>query len=227
MHIVILLAALIALLVGPGIWVNAVMSRYRIPANRYAHTGAETAAALLRQVGITDVSVETTELGDHYDPTHKAVRLTASNYDGRSLTALTVAAHEVGHAIQDARGYRPLAMRTRLVRWVQPIEKIGAGLVMLAPLSVLATRAPAVGLLAALGGLAVLSTGIAVHALTLPTEFDASFGRALPLLSQTATVRREDMGRARRLLLAAALTYVAAALQSLLNIGRWWAILRR
>jgi Zn-dependent membrane protease YugP len=86
---------------------------------------------------------------------------------------------------------------------------------------------PAVGLMTLLGGLLVLGSGIAIHALTLPTEFDASFSRALPLLSETATVRREDMGRARRLLLAAALTYVAAALQSLLNIGRWWAILRR
>ncbi len=227
MHIVILIVGIIALLVGPGIWVNAVMARYRIPGNRYPRTGAETARALLQRVGITDVSVETTERGDHYDPGDKAVRLSASNYEGCSLTALTVAAHEVGHAMQDARGYRPLAMRTRLVRWLQPVEKIGAGLLMVAPLSLLATRMPAVGLMTLLGGLLVLGSGIAIHALTLPTEFDASFSRALPLLSETATVRREDMGRARRLLLAAALTYVAAALQSLLNIGRWWAILRR
>ena len=218
---------MLALLVGPGIWVNAVMARYRVPGNRYANTGAETAQALLQRAGVAGVTVEVTESGDHYDPREKAVRLSESNHSGRSLTALTVAAHEVGHAIQDARGYRPLRMRTRLVQWLQPIEKIGAGLLMLAPFTALLTRVPMVGLGTLLGGFLVLGSGIAVHALTLPTEFDASFSRALPLLADTQTLRREDMSRARRLLLAASLTYVSAALQSLLNIGRWWAILRR
>lgn len=227
MHIVILIAAVIALIVGPGIWVSAVMRRYRFPANRYGDTGADTARILLQRAGIDSVSIETTDSGDHYDPIKKAIRLSQSNHDGRSLTALTIAAHEVGHAIQDAQGYRPLIMRTRLVTWLQPVEKFGAGLLMLAPLSVLVTRTPAVGLVTLLGGVMVLGSGVAVHALTLPTEFDASFSRALPLLSETGTLRREDMHRARRLLLAAALTYVSAALQSLLNIGRWWAILRR
>jgi Zn-dependent membrane protease YugP len=226
-HILIFIAVFLALLIGPGIWVKTVMARYRIPANRYGSTGAQTALALLERAGVTNVSVEVTELGDHYDPNDKAVRLSESNHAGCSLTALTVAAHEVGHAIQDARGYRPLRMRTRLVRWLQPIEKIGAGLLMFAPLSILLTRSPVAGLATVLGGVAVLGSGIIVHALTLPTEFDASFSRALPLLSETGTLRREDMRNARRLLLAAALTYVSAALQSLLNIGRWWAILRR
>jgi hypothetical protein len=72
-----------------------------------------------------------------------------------------------------------------------------------------------------------LASGIVVHLLTLPTEFDASFGRALPLMKQRGVLRKEDMPRARRLLTAAALTYVSGALQSLINIARWWAILRR
>ncbi|HMB72535.1 MAG TPA: zinc metallopeptidase [Gammaproteobacteria bacterium] len=227
MHIVILIAAVIALVVGPGIWVNAVMKRYRFPANRYSRTGAETARELLLYSGINGVTIETTDTGDHYDPIEKAVRLTQTNHDGRSLTAVTIAAHEVGHAIQDAAGYRPLVMRTSLVRWLQPVEKLGAGLLMLSPLSVLVTRTPVVGLFTLLGGVLVLASGVLIHALTLPTEFDASFSRALPLLADSGTLRREDMGRARRLLLAAALTYVSAALQSLLSIGRWWAILRR
>ena len=77
------------------------------------------------------------------------------------------------------------------------------------------------------GGLLTLATGVVVHFLTLPTELDASFGRALPLLKRHGVIRAEDMPRARRLLTAAAFTYVAVALQSLLNIARWWAILRR
>ena len=227
MHIIILIIAVLAIIVGPGIWVSAVMKRYQFPANRYERSGADTARALLQFAGISGVTIESTDRGDHYDPLEKTVRLSPENHDGASLTALTIAAHEVGHAIQDARGFRPLVLRTRLVRWLQPVEKLGAGLMMLAPLSVLVTRMPVVGLFTLLGGVLVMGSGIVIHALTLPTEFDASFARALPLLSDSRTLRTEDMGRARRLLFAAALTYVSSAMQSLLNIGRWWAILRR
>ena len=148
-------------------------------------------------------------------------------FSSRSLTAVTVAAHEVGHALQDATGFRPLHWRTRLVRWVGPIEKIGAGLLMVAPFTVAVTRAPSIGLLTLLGGFLTLGSGAAVHFLTLPTEFDASFGRALPLLAERGILRDGDGPRARKLLTAAALTYVSGALTSLLNIARWWAILRR
>jgi Zn-dependent membrane protease YugP len=98
---------------------------------------------------------------------------------------------------------------------------------MFAPFSVLLTRVPAIGMLSFLVGLATLASGIVVHALTLPTEFDASFGRALPLIRHHELLRDEDIPRARTLLTAAALTYVSGALQSLLNIARWWSILRR
>ena len=227
MHIVILIALGFALILGPSLWVRSVMSRYHLPKDRYPTTGAETARALLDSVGLHQVAVEQTDQGDHYDPLQRVVRLGAQNFDCRSLTAVTIAAHEVGHAIQHAQGFRPLVWRTRLVRWVRPIEKVGAGLLMLSPFSVALTRAPSVGLIALLGGLLTLSTGILVHALTLPTEFDASFRQALPLVRARRAIRDEDLGRARRLLTAAALTYVAGALQSLLNIARWWAILRR
>jgi hypothetical protein len=227
MHIAILLVLALALVLGPGLWVNAVMARYRVPAERYAKTGGQLARELLDEMSLSSVTTEITESGDHYDPLKKAVRLSASNFNGRSLTALTVAAHEVGHAMQDADAFRPLRWRTRLVQWVSPIERAGAALLMLAPLTVALTRAPAVGLLTLLGGLLTLASGIVVHLLTLPTEFDASFGRALPLMKQRGVLRKEDMPRARRLLTAAALTYVSGALQSLINIARWWAILRR
>jgi Zn-dependent membrane protease YugP len=157
----------------------------------------------------------------------KMVRLTQQHYEGRSLAAVTIAAHEVGHAMQDAGGYRPLRLRTQLVRWVSPVEKAGAALLMATPLIIAITRAPAVGLLMVLGGLLSLGSGAVIHLLTLPTEFDASFARALPLLKQQDILKTVDEPHARRLLKAAALTYVSAALMSLLNIARWWAILRR
>lgn len=227
MHIIILIAAVLALVLGPGLWVKAVMARYRHPPERYTMTGGELARELLDGLSLQHVQTETTEAGDHYDPRDKTVRLSAENFGGRSLTALTIAAHEVGHAIQDADGFTPLRWRTRLVKWVGPVERVGAGLLMLAPFSVALTRAPMVGLLTFLGGMLTLGSGVVVHALTLPTEFDASFGRALPLVKLRGVLRAEDLPRARKLLTAAALTYVAGALQSLLNIARWWAILRR
>jgi uncharacterized protein len=227
MHILILVIAVLALVIGPGLWVRAVMKRYSVPADRYPRTGGQLARELLDSLALHHVSTEATDQGDHYDPLQKAVRLSRDNYDGRSLTAITIAAHEVGHAIQDAGGFTPLRWRTRLVRWVGPIEKIGAGMLMAAPFTGALTRSPAIGMLTFLGGMATLGSGIAVHALTLPTEFDASFRRALPLMHQRSILRPEDRPRARRLLTAAALTYVAGALQSLLNIARWWAILRR
>jgi Zn-dependent membrane protease YugP len=227
MHIVLLIVVLLALIIGPGLWVTAVMKRYSFPRERYAQTGGELARHLLDTLSLAHVRAETTERGDHYDPIEKVVRLSEDNFNGRSLTALTVAAHEVGHAMQDADGYRPLAWRTRLVRWVGPIEKIGVGLLMVAPFSAAFTRVPMIGMLTFLGGFLTLSSGVAVHALTLPTEFDASFGRALPVVRQRSILQSEDLPRARKILMAAALTYVSGALQSLLNIARWWAILRR
>jgi hypothetical protein len=223
----VIILVLLVLTIGPGLWVKAVMNRYREPAHRYARTGGQTARNLLDTLGLRNVITEITEHGDHYDPLAKAVRLTADNFNGRSLTAITIAAHEVGHALQDARAFVPLRMRTQLVRWVAPIEKIGAGMLMLAPVALVLTRSPALGLLGLAGGMLTLGTGVVVHFLTLPTELDASFNRALPLLKQRGIVYREDLPRARRLLTAAAFTYVAVALQSLLNIARWWAILRR
>jgi hypothetical protein len=227
MHLIVIVVILIAIVIGPGLWVGAVMKRYHHPRNRYARSGGETARALLDSLSLQHVAAEKTERGDHYDPIQKAVRLSPENFDGTSLTALTVAAHEVGHAIQDATGFQPLRWRTRLVRWAGPIEKIGAGLLILAPFSAALTRMPMIGLMAFAGGLATLGTAIVVHALTLPTEFDASFKRALPLIRERALLRPEDIPRARKLLTAAALTYVSGALQSLLNIARWFAILRR
>jgi Zn-dependent membrane protease YugP len=227
MHVLILVLGLIALVVGPGLWVNAVMARYRRPADRYAKTGGQIARELLDAAGLQRVRTETTESGDHYDPVTKVLRLTPSNFDGRSLTAVTVAAHEVGHALQDAQDFMPLRWRTHLVQWVKPVEKIGAAVLMASPFVGAITRMPSIGILAFLGGFLTLGASVVVHALTLPTELDASFGRALPLLEQRRILRPEDTGRARKLLTAAALTYVSGALQSLLNIARWWAILRR
>ena len=224
-----LIVTLIVLLLvfGPGLWVQRVLSRYSRPADRYPGTGGELARHLLDGLGLGHVKAEITDSGDHYDPEAKSVRLTPDKFSGRSLTAITVAAHEVGHAHQDATGYAPLRWRTRLVRLAAPGQRLGAGLLMFAPLMAILTRAPITGLLMFLGGFLVMGLTTVIHAVTLPMELDASFGRALPLLQDGDYLRPGDEPHARRLLKAAALTYVAASLMSLLNVARWWAILRR
>lgn len=227
MYILILIAALLLLIAGPGLWVKRTMTRYHKPRDRYEQTGEQTARRLLDAHGLQAVPVEISPTGDHYDPIEKVVRLADSNMRGRSLTAVTIAAHEVGHAVQDAEGFRPLMWRTRLVKWVSPIEKTGAALMMATPLIIGITRLPYAGLLMFLGGLLTLGSAVLVHILTLPTEFDASFGRAMPMMEEHGIIYSNDERHARRLLNAAAMTYVSASLLSLLNIARWWAILRR
>ena len=227
MHILLPLVLIVALVFGPGWWVRNVMSRYSSPENRYDGTGGELARYLLDQHDLQQVKVEETDTGDHYDPAAKVIRLTPGNLNGRSLTAVTVAAHEVGQALQDASGFAPLRIRTQLVVLARPVERLGAGILMAAPFIGLLTRAPLVSLLMIAGGFMSLATTTLVHLLTLPTELDASFTRALPMLEKGEILKPVDLPHARRLLKAAALTYLSASLASLLNIARWWALLRR
>lgn len=223
----ILIVTLLVAILGPSIWVKRVLEKYSKPDDRYPGSGASLARHLLDQYQLQSVVVESTEAGDHYDPQAKAVRLTPENHDGRSLTAITVAAHEVGHAIQDATSYPPLRWRTRLVRLTWAIEKLGAGFLLISPFLAAFTRVPALGVLTFGAGFLILGTSAVVHFVTLPTEFDASFNRALPLLEKHNVLMSGDEPHASKILKAAALTYVSAALMSLLNIARWMAILRR
>ena len=227
MHLLLPFVFIIALIFGPGWWVRNVMSRYSKPEDRYDGTGGELARYLLDGLDLQNVKVEETPDGDHYDPEEKVIRLTPGNLNGRSLTAVTVAAHEVGHAMQDASGYAPLKIRSQLIMLTRPVQRLGAGILVAAPFVGMLTRAPLVSLLMILGGFMSLGATTLVHLVTLPTELDASFNRALPMLEKGGILKPVDLPHARRLLKAAALTYLSASLASLLNIARWWALLRR
>ncbi len=223
----VVIAVLLALLFWPAFWVKRVMSRYASPEDRYPISGAQLARRLLDGLGLTSVRVEVTEAGDHYDPEAKAVRLSQVNYRTKSLTAITVAAHEVGHALQDHRGFVPLRLRGSLVRVAMSAQKAAPMLLLAAPVLVLATRSPSLGLVAAVAAFGSMLLMTAVHLVTLPAELDASFGRAMPLLRSEGVLMPGDEPHARKLLTAAALTYVSAALMSLLSLARWLPLLRR
>jgi Zn-dependent membrane protease YugP len=226
---IILVLLLLACITLPGIWVKRVLRQYSEPADRYRDqgSGAELARHLLDRFELSKVKVEETDAGDHYDPQAKAVRLSSGNYSGYSLTAITVATHEVGHAIQDARNEVLFNMRQRLVHAAIKGERVGSILLIAAPIIMLVTRVPQAGLLAVLIAIGSMALGTLVHLMTLPVEFDASFSKALPLLEEGGYLHEGDQPHARRILKAAALTYVAGSLASLLNLGRWLMVLRR
>ena len=211
---------------GPQIWAKFILEKYN-KEEYFSGTGFDFANILVDSAGLTNVKVETTEIGDHYDPIDKVVRLNPATYNRRSLTAVVIAAHEVGHAIQDQTEYLPLSLRTRLVTIASKIERIGAASLVLIPIITLLTRIPALGIIMLGAGAASIIAPVIVHLFTLPVELDASFKRALPILATGEYIPPEDQDAARNILTACALTYVAGALSSLLNVWRWLRILRR
>ncbi|MBC7346979.1 MAG: zinc metallopeptidase [Clostridia bacterium] len=176
-------------------------------------TGAAVARQLLERSGIREVRVEMIgrSLGDHYDPRSRVLRLSPEVYQSSSLAALGVAAHEAGHAIQHFRGYLPLALRTAFV----PVAQLGSNLAFPLLLFGLLLGLPP---LVRFGVYAFVAV-VLFQLITLPVEYNAS-GRALALLEGGGYIRRQEIGAARKVLDAAALTYVAAALMAVLNLVR-------
>lgn len=218
----------LALMFGPQLWVRHVIADYSDERPDFPGTGEELARHLLDEAGLDHVAVEALPAGggDHYDAQAKAVRLSPANHDGKSITAVAIAAHEVSHALQDAAGYKPLAWRTRLAGIAQKMQGIGSILLIAAPIVMVISRKPTILLLELGAGLAILATGVMVHLITLPVELDASFSRALPILKQGEYLSKDDLPGAKKVLRAAAFTYVAAAMASLLDVVRWLRLLR-
>ncbi len=189
-------------------WLKNTYGRWSQKANTAGLTGRDTALAILRANGITDVSVEAVrgELTDHYDPTRKVVRLSEANYSRASVAGMAVAAHEVGHAIQHARGYAALNVRNALL----PIANLGSQFGPM--LAIFGIIMGATGLLQI--GVWLFAAAVAFQLITLPIEFDAS-RRAMNNLQSMGIVTQTDSGGARSVLNAAAMTYVAAAATSI------------
>jgi Zn-dependent membrane protease YugP len=212
---------LLALVFGPSWWIRHVLKRHGVERPDLPGTGAEFARHLLDEAKLPDVKVETTDRGDHYDPEERAVRLLPQHHDGRSVAAVAVAAHEVSHAIQHARAEPAFMRRIDLVRQLVWVERIAMGVLLVLPATAFWGRSPALAALNFAAVVALLGIGVVVHAVTLPVEYDASFNKALPVLEGRRYLSDDDLPAARSVLKAAAYTYVAAALATLLNIARW------
>jgi Zn-dependent membrane protease YugP len=198
--------------------VKSTFARYSKVAARSGISGAEVARAILQANGIDDVKVEPVpgRLTDHYDPRSKTLRLSEPVYHERSIAALGVAAHEVGHAIQHAHKYAPLAFRSAWVPVAGFGTNIGIWIVIAAAAMGGVSRAPTLSYL----GLALFATATVFTLVTLPVEFDAS-KRALATLAQSRVLTADELPGARAVLNAAAMTYVAAFVSSLLTLLYW------
>ncbi len=221
----VLIAIVMAIMYLPGLWVKSVLKKHSQERSDFPGNGGDMARHLLQKLNIDDVKVEVTEHGDHYDPQDRAVRLTQDNFEGRTLTGVVVAAHEVGHAIQHHSKESMFTLRGGLARLSWIVSK--AAPIFLAATPLLIWINPALSrwtLIAAVGSMLI---GVLVNLVTLPVEWDASFGKALPLLEEGQYLSQADMASARHILTAAAMTYVAGSLASLLNLGVLARILRR
>jgi Zn-dependent membrane protease YugP len=220
MHPVVILIPVAALIFAPRLWVNHVLRRHNGHDGRYRLDASHLARELLDRKGLQAVKVEITDIGDHYDPQGRAVRLARDKYGRRSLTALTTAAHEVAHALQHADGYGPFVWRTRLVKVAQVTGEAGSLLLLAVPAAALITRNPVPPMVIGVAALSMLGTGVAAQLAALPSELDASFQRALPML-RAGYVDASQMGDARQILFACSLTYIASSLVAVLNVWPW------
>ena len=201
--------------------VSAAFSKYsQIPASS-GYSGAEVARLLLDRNNIHNVRVEITNgfLGDHYDPLRRVIRLSPSVYQGTSIASVSVAAHETGHALQHARGYVPLQLRSALF----PIASLGSSLGFF--IAIMGLFIFGSGLLFQIG-FWLFGGAVLFQIVTLPVEFNASL-RALHMVENSGILARQEMPGARKVLQAAALTYVAAAAAAILNLLRLFLLGRR
>ncbi len=212
-YILVLIGAVLCMAAGAK--VNSTYRKYARVRSMSGMTGAEAAQRILNQNGIYDVRVEYVRgsLTDHYDPSAKVLRLSDSVYGSNSVAAIGVAAHECGHAVQHQQGYAPLKFRSALV----PAANIGSRLGI--PLILLGILFGGAGSMLAQIGIWVFSAAVLFQIVTLPVEFNAS-NRAMAMLSQYGILGQQEVAHVRKVLGAAALTYVAAAASSVLQLLR-------
>jgi len=227
MTIAIFLGLILLLSLLPQLWVRRVMKQHSEDLPDIEGTGGELARHLIERFKLTGIGVEETkENQDHFDPTDKMVRLSPSNYNGRSLKAVAVAAHEVGHAIQFSRREEVFKLREKYIPQAIKISQYGKYVLWGSPVVALVLKTPVAIILPIAISVAMQIISALTYLIVLPEEWDASFGKALPILEE-GYISEEHLPAARTVLKAAAFTYFAAALSSMLSLGYLMLLLRR
>lgn len=220
-------AVLIILLIyGPFLWVRYVMRKHARDLPGMPGTGGELASHLVDRFQLDGVQVVVgTEGQDHYDHENRRVSLSPSVFEGQSLTAVAIAAHEVGHAIQFSRNEPVSRLRTKYLGLAFTLKRIGIGTLVIMPVVLMAIKTPVLILLTTALGIATMLASALTYIAILPEEFDASFNKALPILKE-GYVPEEYLPAVEQVLKAAALTYFAGALADTLNLWRWLSVFR-
>ncbi len=209
MHPLLIVVPVLGAVFGPRFWAKAELRRFDVEDGSFLPAD-ELARQLLDRHGLTLVRVEVTDLGDHYDPRAKVVRLNRAHFHRSSLTAATTAAHEVGHALQDAAGDWTFRIHHWLARVAQVATGIGGVLLVAVPAAAIGAQTPAPSRVLSLAAAAMLGSGLAAQLAALPSELDASLTRALPML-RDCCLSDSQVRDARQILLACSLTYLASA----------------
>ncbi len=211
----------LSLVYGPTLWVRFVLWRYSSNIDDMPGTGAELAQHLIDRFKLTDVKVKKGQNGqDYYSPDEKIVSLSPQHYDGKSLAAVAVAAHEVGHAIQFHNNEPVTHLRQKYLTKAYRFKRIGALILSSLPILTLIFKTPAILFFGAITGVATMLISVLMYIAILPEEYDASFKKALPILKE-GYLSLQDIAAANTILKACALTYVAAALADIFSLWRW------
>lgn len=209
-YLLVMLGGAIAMMVSSGM--KSTFAKYSMIGSSSGMTGAQVARVLLDINGLTDISIIpiTGSLTDHFNPMNRTIALSETVINSTSIAAVSVAAHECGHAVQEKQGYTPYIVRSRIVPVVNFASNISIPIIMLGLF--MSFFRPLVPI-----GIALFSFTLIFQIVTLPVEFDASF-RALEMLENRRILERDEVGSSKKVLRAAAMTYVAAVVASLMNV---------
>ena len=219
------LLLLVALFFAPVIWLNYVFKKNDKILINMPFNGLEFGKNILNELGLNNVKIEKSLIGDHYDLSEKKVKVSESRLYKKSLTAISVVCHEIGHAIQHHEKYKPLEQRTKIVKNTAWISQLGSGLLLMGMPTIIATGSFSLIKMCLILVLISLLISIIVHLITLEVEFDASFKRALPIIR--SKVPEEYHDACHSVLKAAALTYVIGVIRNFVSLRFVWLLLSR
>ena len=222
---IIYLSLLLFLFFAPVIWLNYVFKKNDKILINMPFNGLEFGNNILNELGLNNVKIEQSLIGDHYDLLEKKVKVSESRLSKKSLTAISVVCHEIGHAIQHNENYKPLEQRTKIVKNTAWISQLGSGLLLMGFPTIFATGSFSLMKICLVFVLISLFIGIIVHLVTLEVEFDASFKKALPILKEK--VPKEYHDACHSVLKAAALTYVIGVIRNFVSLRFVWLLLSK
>ena len=210
---------------SPIIWFNFVFKKNNKFLDKMPFNGLEFGEQIIKEKNLSDVVIEGTKGGDHYDPNEKKVRVKQERLDNKSITAISVVCHEIGHAIQHNENYKPLERRQILVKNTAWISKLGGGILYIGLPTLFATGSFPLIRVCLILVIFTIIINVLIHLVTLDVEIDASFNRALPILREKVPSQYHE--ECRSVLRAAAYTYVIGALRSVISLRYIWLFIMR